>query len=159
MNTRPTLAEAAQLFKYKDGQLFRDGEPVNQICRRTHYTYKRVSVGKWRFVSSRLIWCICKGAQPIGEIDHIDGDPLNNHISNLRDASHGQNQQNMRRKKPKASGLPQGVRPVSGCKGRYQAILMHRGVNVHIGNYGSVEEASIAYRQKKRALCGEYSPF
>ncbi|MFX4377260.1 HNH endonuclease, partial [Acinetobacter baumannii] len=41
-----------------------------------------------------MAWLYVHGVHPTGQIDHIDGDPLNNRISNLRDVSHAVNQQN-----------------------------------------------------------------
>ena len=37
------------------------------------------------------VWLLCKGYWPKYEIDHIDGDKMNNHIENLRDCTASDN--------------------------------------------------------------------
>lgn len=39
----------------------------------------------------RIVWFLCNGVWPKGVIDHIDQDPSNNSISNLRDVRHREN--------------------------------------------------------------------
>ena len=44
--------------------------------------------------TSRVIWKIIKGKDPDQVIDHIDGNPANNRISNLRDVTQRENSLN-----------------------------------------------------------------
>ena len=46
--------------------------------------------------TSRIIWKIIKGKDPDQVIDHIDGNPANNRISNLRDVTQRENSLNRR---------------------------------------------------------------
>ena len=41
------------------------------------------------------VWAVCKGCWPKQQIDHIDLDPTNNKIENLREVSHSENMMNM----------------------------------------------------------------
>jgi len=41
------------------------------------------------------VWAVCKCRWPVGTIDHIDGNPTNNRIENLRECSLGENRLNM----------------------------------------------------------------
>jgi hypothetical protein len=70
--------------------------------RRRAYAGNRAPNGYWRaclegenYQAHRLIWALVHGEDP-GEmhIDHIDGDPGNNRIENLRLATHAQNLRN-----------------------------------------------------------------
>ena len=42
----------------------------------------------------RIIWKMTNGKDPKNVIDHIDNNPLNNNISNLRDVTQGENMLN-----------------------------------------------------------------
>ena len=41
------------------------------------------------------VWAVYYGRWPVGTIDHLDNDPTNNHIENLRECSLGENRLNM----------------------------------------------------------------
>lgn len=77
------------------------------------------------------------------EVDHIDGDKLNNRRSNLRVVSHRQNQQN--RKGPNKNSTT-GVRGVRFCKqtGRYAAQVTMHGAVHWLGRHDTLEEAEAA---------------
>lgn len=65
-----------------------------------HYcNYIRVSfrVNGERFTISYhcAVWVLRKGRWPVGTIDHINGNPKDNRIENLRECSMGENKMNM----------------------------------------------------------------
>ena len=41
------------------------------------------------------VWALCMGRWPVGTIDHIDNNPQNNHIENLRECSMSENRANV----------------------------------------------------------------
>lgn len=52
--------------------------------------------GQKSYFAHRLAWFYCFGEWPVGQIDHIDGDPLNNRLGNLRDVSDKTNKENIK---------------------------------------------------------------
>jgi len=111
------------------------------------YGYRVVRVGgKQRFVH-RIIYALQHGVLPTF-VDHINGDKADNHISNLRAASHSINMQNMR---PRNRDLPMGVQ--RGYKSpNYTAWITVAGKNTYLGTYPTPAEAHEVYLTHKRAL-------
>ena len=97
--------------------------------------YTLVSVNRQLFLKHRLCWALFYGEWPSTYIDHKDGNPDNNSISNLRLATPAQNSQNTRHY----------VRNQSGAKGVY----LHKS-----GKY----EAYIT-KDRKRHYLGLFSDF
>lgn len=58
--------------------------------------YHRVWINGRTWMAHRVIWAIYYGKWPDNTIDHIDGDSLNNRISNLRDVTQLENNCNKR---------------------------------------------------------------
>lgn len=102
----------------------------------------------------RIAWIHFYGASATRLIDHIDGDPSNNAISNLRLATAAQNSKNLVRD-PKPSGLPQGVRRANG---RFVAGIRISGVSTYLGTFDTPEDASTAYKAACDRTRGEFSP-
>src|SRR5258707_393996 len=60
--------------------------------------YLFITVCRKFYTAHRLAWFYIHGKWPTEQIDHIDGDRLNNAISNLREATNLQNQRNAARR-------------------------------------------------------------
>ena len=104
-----TQARLKELFDYKDGNLYRKtslgGVVIGSVAgtkMRRGYTQIRVD-GKL-YLAHRLIWLYHHGYMPT-MIDHIDSDPTNNNIENLRIATASQNQHNRVMGKNNTSGI------------------------------------------------------
>lgn len=79
--------------------------------------YIRVTVNGYHYQVHRLAWVHVYGDFPDGEqplIDHINGNPSDNRIANLRCSSHGENQRNRKVSSDNTSGVV-GVR----CEGTW----------------------------------------
>jgi hypothetical protein len=89
------------------------------------------------------------------EVDHIDGDLLNNQKSNLRLCTHAQNMMNQK--------LP--ITNTSGYKGtcynkankQWRAYISSGNKQIHIGYYKTKELAAIAYNIKAMTLFGDFA--
>ena len=106
-----------------------------------------------RWAYSRVAWML-HYAKPIPhgfEIDHIDGNPLNNRAQNLRAVSKQVNMQN--RTRPHKQGTS-GFLGVSWNKSecKWYAQLHHQRKHIHVGIFDTPEAAHQAYLEAKRRL-------
>ena len=87
-------------------------------------------------------------------VDHIDGDGLNNRRSNLRFASHQQNNCNSKRRADNRSG----VKGVFWDKQRrkWQAQISVGGRSIALGRFASLDAAAAAYADASQRLHGEF---
>jgi hypothetical protein len=112
--------------------------------------YKIIRVDKKMYQLHRLIWEDAHG--PIAEglcIDHIDGDKLNNRLSNLRLVTHKQNMENLH----KANKTNQcGVKGVGAYRGKYRARIRSNNQPYELGIFATIELAQQAYIMAARRL-------
>jgi hypothetical protein len=87
------------------------------------------------------------------EVDHKDGNPLNNRRNNLRIAEHRQNGKN--RKTPKNN--TSGVRGVHSRRGKWIAQISVDGKGRHLGIFHSIGEAKRVYEEACRKFHGEFA--
>ncbi len=92
-------------------------------------------------------------APPHREVDHWDGDKLNNCKANLRVVTNRQNQMNRRVSRANANGF----KGVTHDRGKWNAKISDEGRRVHIGRYATADEAAMAYDTAARRLFGVYA--
>lgn len=91
------------------------------------------------------------------EIDHIDGDPLNNRITNLRYTTHRQNIMNQKMHKSNTSGY-KGIYKRTTKKGiKWLAKLNNDKQQIHGGTFDTKEEAARRYDELAIEYFGEYA--
>lgn len=88
----------------------------------------------------RLAWYLYYGELPTSCIDHIDGNPLNNKIKNLRDVSQQKNTFNQ-----KAKGYTWHNRA-----NKFQAKIRVNGKVISLGLFDTEPEARTAYLEAKK---------
>ena len=110
--------------------------------------YRQISIKNRTYLVHRLAWLYVHGDWPKQTIDHIDGDKLNNRISNLRDVSAAVNNQNRRYA---FSNNKAGVLGVNfhAPLGKWRARFKIDGKQKHVGYFESSDEAHAAYLEAK----------
>lgn len=171
----PSQEYLRECFEYRDGWLFWKRRPVEHFVtadacnkwgnkmagkRAGHISsdgkYIKITLGKTDFYAQRIIWTWHYGVIPPGmEMDHIDGNGLNNKIENLRLATVGQNMANRGVWKTKKSKLPKGV--TLDKYGRFRARVVKNRKTFVIGYYHTPEEASKAYQESANLFHGEFA--
>jgi hypothetical protein len=116
--------------------------------------YCRIRIFNKLQYNHRLAWLYTYGELPIGYIDHIDGNPSNNRISNLRNATNYENQYNQAKRKNNTSGF-KGVSWDKSMK-KWSAYITKNCKKVHLGYFTTPEEASQAYEEVAREYHGEF---
>ena len=109
-----------------------------------------ISINNKKYKAHRLAWLYVHGRWPFDQIDHIDGNPLNNRISNIRECSHSGNQQNRTLNKNSSTGY-MGV-SYHKRDGKYQARIKVNNKKKHLGYFDTPEEAYQAYVEAKAKL-------
>jgi len=114
------------------------------------YTGKYAQVGLLGdvWLIHRVIWCIVYGSIPVEkEIDHIDRDPSNNKLENLRIVSRRENSFNRGRPANNTSG----VIGVGWCKQteKYKATIRVKSKLIHLGYFEDKKDAIAARKEAK----------
>jgi hypothetical protein len=108
------------------------------------------------YKTHRVIWVLVTGVDPATlDVDHKDGDRLNNAWHNLRLATRSQNLANQQTSSTNTSGF-KGVTWQSSRQ-RWVAQIRHHGQLIHIGRYATPEEAHAAYMEAAHQLKGEFA--
>lgn len=101
----------------------------------------------------RVIWALENGRWPDGDIDHIDGNPSNNSITNLRPCSRAENMQNRRAPKSTSKSGFLGVwRLNRNLSKPWQAAVVIGREQVWRQRFATKEEAAQAYLLAKARL-------
>ncbi len=103
--------------------------------------YQTVCIEKRHYLAHRLVWFWVHKEWPMGIVDHINGNPMDNRIVNLRDCSQSSNVFHALVRKSKRGG-PHGI---SSKSGKWEASIKVFGKNQYLGRFSSQEEAQAAY--------------
>lgn len=112
--------------------------------------YIIISLDGVKIRAHRLAWRITYGYWPIEQIDHINGIRDDNRICNLREATNGQNRQNIAKRKDNKSGFI-GVYYAKWANA-WRAEIRIAGVRQRLGYFETPELAHKAYAKAKAEL-------
>ena len=115
--------------------------------------YREIRANNEMFYRHHLIFLWVNKRWHNIELDHEDGNSLNDKIDNLREATHAQNMRNRRRRTSK-SIYPMGVRKY---RNKFTARIRFNGKDIHLGSFATVEEASNAYQAKRKELFNDFA--
>ena len=140
-------------FTYKDFHIHWNsrwaGKTVGTLSKHGYLVF---NVRNKLHTAHRTAWMLFHGEEPPGVIDHKNGDPTDNRISNLRCTSQKVNVENQR-DKSRGKALPLGVFPVMGSKtGKMFARIIVSGQRKYLGTFENPEDAAQAYLKAKREL-------
>jgi hypothetical protein len=101
----------------------------------------------------RLAWIYMTGIDPGEQIDHVNLVRNDNRFSNLREASHTQQQQNG----PLWSSNTSGHKGVTRVRNKWRAQIGKDNRMIYLGDFSSKEEAAAAYRKAAERLFGDFA--
>lgn len=94
------------------------------------------------YLAHRVIWLIVHGEWPKHYIDHINGDPADNRLSNLRDVPHLDNLRNQKRSAANTSGVT-GISPEKRT-GKWLVQIRAEGRKIRVGAFEHFDDAVAA---------------
>jgi hypothetical protein len=159
MHKTITQEQLKEMFTYKDGKLFwkvkkawktKIGEEAGSLNERG---YCNISIDHKKYKAHRLIFLMHHGYLP-EYIDHIDGNPGNNRLENLRECTTAQNQWNQKVSSKSTSG----IKGVVWHKrvNQWQARVCVSGVRHYLGYFRSPELAERAVKDFREQQHGDF---
>lgn len=148
-----------ELFEYRDGKLFwKVKRPSIYVGDRAGWNcgngYRNVRINGKSVGEHRVIFAMHNGFFPY-HVDHIDGNPTNNKIENLREATKAQNAWNCKLHSTNTSG----VRGVYWNKLRktWNASIEVNKKKIHLGVFKTLEEAKQVVEKARIHYHGSYA--
>lgn len=145
-------AESGFLLWVKSRGTKRAGTVAGSI---NHDGYFRVGVDGALFMAHRIIWKLTRGDEPPEIVDHIDGNPANNRVENLRGAPPAENALNSRTRSDNQSRI-KGV-CINSRGGKWRAHLYVKGKQVRLGRFNSIDDARNAVVEARRNIHGSFA--
>lgn len=127
------------------------------VCGTPHPSSLRVRIEQRCYLVHRLAWLYVHGQWPEGDIDHIDGNPFNNRLSNLRTCNQAQNQQNRSARGSKRNTSGHACVSWDASRGAWMVRIRAHGRNHFGGRFQSIDEA-VAARDRLKAEVHTFQP-
>ena len=148
-----------EIFEYKNGNLYRKqsaggqivGSKVGYLRRDGYFAAKINGVN---YLLHRLVFLLHHKYMPI-QIDHIDGNPANNTIENLREVTGSQNCMNKSKSTKNKSGY-KNVHYVKSSK-KWRVQIKTKGVSYCFGCFDDIELADLVAQEVRNKHFGSYA--
>lgn len=148
-----------------NGRGFRPRKRGEKVSMRPHTNGRlRIDFLARKYLVHRIIWCLEYGRWPRKFIDHINGDPADNRLVNLREVDNKMNCRNQKLRSTNKSG----TMGVQWRKDRQQwiAVIARGGVRRSLGFFDHLDDAVAARRaaeveagfHKNHGRVPEYAP-
>lgn len=124
------------------------GKEAGWICNQRGKTYKSIMINGKSYYAHRLAWFYMYGHFPEKDVDHINGNGLDNRIINLRSVTESENLRNSRKSILNTSGFC-GVyfhKPT----GKWQAKIQINGKGKSLGLFFDKNEALLARKSAEQ---------
>jgi len=155
-----TREKIIQLFDYKDGNLYWKKSTNNRVENGQiagcilPLGYKTIGIDGKNYLMHRLIFLMFYGYMP-KKIDHIDGNPTNNKLENLREANDAENSYNAKLRKDNTSG----------CKGviwhkwakKWRVIVKAKRKVIYSGYFDNLELADFVAQEARHKFHGDFA--
>jgi hypothetical protein len=151
---------ALKLFEYKDGCLYWKSMPykrndlIGTEAGTSDNDRRQITINKKHYKTHRLVYLMFHGSMP-KEIDHIDNNPLNNRIENLRPASRSEQCCNTTLRIDSTSG----IKGVTWDKARNKWIVTinKNKKTVFRGRFDSLELAQLVSLEARNKYHGDFA--
>ena len=124
-------------------------------CYRKVRKYVSIRFNNKEYRAHKLAWFYVYGEWPSHEIDHINGDPWDNRIINLRLATREENARNRKTHRNSVTGY-KGVFE-NKRDGGYRAYIRVQGKSKFLGNFDSAEMAALVYDSAAKKYYKEFA--
>ncbi len=141
--------EIAGVFTWKKSNSNRKAIGSKAGGRKNSHGYMHISIDGKLYSAHRLAWFYVYGVWP-NQIDHMNGDRVDNRIANLRSVSGQYNMHNQRKAHINSSTGALGV--IAKPSGKFAAEIRVDGKKKYLGTFSSIDDASSAYMKAKSEL-------
>ena len=118
------------------------GSDAGSVSGHAAKKYMNVMIDRKTYAAHRIIWLYVFGVIPDGDIDHINGNSLDNRIVNLRDVDKQENCRNARLCKRNKTGIC-GV-SIHKQTGKFRVRISHGGKLLSLGLFNNLDDAAKA---------------
>jgi hypothetical protein len=118
--------------------------------------YQIVGIGGRQLYAHRVAFALYHGRWP-SAVDHVNGDPLDNRIENLREADGTQNNANAGVPVTNTSGFKGVIWAIGSGGDKWCARIQFKSKTVYLGRFDNMPGAALAYDRSAALLFGPFA--